>query len=143
MNGSWKLVKRASKPNKMITAASRLLPVHNLPIFCPWVGEYKTKKKRNEKCVEEKQSENIRSINFALIESEKFEAKRRKKKISRERAKRKRNGSCFASFRFEAKFFFLQNRRTLIDVDISVCGTRYDDKLRFNMFIDLKYRHTY
>jgi hypothetical protein len=44
------------------------------------------------------------------------EAKRsRKKKLffSRERAKRMRNGSRFASFRFEAKKFFLRNRRTL------------------------------
>jgi hypothetical protein len=53
----------------------------------------------------------IRSINFALVGSEKFEAKRSKKinffHVS------VRNGSRFASFRFEAKNFFLRNRRTL------------------------------
>jgi hypothetical protein len=37
----------------------------------------------------------------------------KKKKISRERAKRMRNGSGFASFRFEAKQIFKRNRRTL------------------------------
>jgi hypothetical protein len=125
MNGSWKLVKRASEPNKMITAASRLLPLHNLPIFCPWVGEYKTKKKRNEKCVEEKQRENIRSINFALIESEKFEAKKKFRVNVRNAYE-----TDLVSLRFALKRkFFLRNRRTLIDVDISVCGPRYDDKL--------------
>jgi hypothetical protein len=41
--------------------------------------------------------------------------KEAEKKIlfSRERAKRMQNGSRFASFRFEAKNFFLRNRRTL------------------------------
>jgi hypothetical protein len=34
--------------------------------------------------------------------------------ISRERAKHMRNGSRFASFRFEAKKFLKQNRRTLV-----------------------------
>ncbi len=61
----------------------------------------------------------IRCIYFALVGSEKFEAKRsemKRKKInffSRERAKRMRNGSRFASFRFEAKQFLKRNRRTL------------------------------
>ncbi len=48
--------------------------------------------------------------------SKRKEAKRSEKKnniFSRERAKRMRNGSRFASFRFEAKIFFLRNRRTL------------------------------
>jgi hypothetical protein len=54
-----------------------------------------------------------------LVESKKFEAKRsemkgKKKKISHERAKSSRNGSRFASFRFEAKKFLKRNRRTLV-----------------------------
>ncbi len=62
----------------------------------------------------------IQCIYSALVESEKFEAKRsemkRKKKyfFSRVRAKRVRNGSRFASFRFEAKKFLKRNRRTLV-----------------------------
>jgi hypothetical protein len=36
--------------------------------------------------------------------------------FSRERAKRMRNGSRFASFRFEAKKFLKRNRRTLVYV---------------------------
>ena len=47
--------------------------------------------------------------------------KRKEAKIffcfSRERAKRMRNGSRFASFRFEAKIFFWRNRRTLLSSD--------------------------
>jgi hypothetical protein len=60
--------------------------------------------------LEAKQSENIRSINFALIGSEKFEAERSETNFSfsGERAKRMRNGSRFASFRFEAKIFFCE-----------------------------------
>jgi hypothetical protein len=55
----------------------------------------------------------IRSINFTLVGSEKFYAKRREKKqkkyfFSLERAKRMRNRSLFASFRFEAKNFFCE-----------------------------------
>jgi hypothetical protein len=48
--------------------------------------------------------------------SKRNEAKRSEKNFffSRERAKRMRNGSRFASFRFEAKNFFLRNRRTLL-----------------------------
>jgi hypothetical protein len=34
--------------------------------------------------------------------------------FSLEHAKTKRNGSSFASFRFEAKKYFMRNRRTLI-----------------------------
>jgi hypothetical protein len=48
--------------------------------------------------------------------SEKFEAKRSEKvgfSFSLEHAKTKRNGSYFASFRFEAKKIFKRNRRTL------------------------------
>jgi hypothetical protein len=62
----------------------------------------------------------IRFIDFALVGSEKFEAKRSEMKskknlfFSRERAKRMRNGSRFASFRFEAKNFLKRNRRTLL-----------------------------
>ena len=62
----------------------------------------------------------IRCIYFALVGSEKFEAKRSEMKrknnnfFSRERAKRMRNGSRFASFRFEAKKFLKRNRRTLL-----------------------------
>ncbi len=62
----------------------------------------------------------IRCIYFALVGSEKFEAKRsemkrkNKKFFSRERAKRMRNGSRFASFRFEAKKILKRNRRTLL-----------------------------
>jgi hypothetical protein len=54
------------------------------------------------------------------VESEKFEAKRSKMKrkknyfFSHERAKRMRNGSRFASFRFEAKKCLKRNRRTLL-----------------------------
>jgi hypothetical protein len=33
MTGPWKLVKRASKPNKKITIASQHLPVDSLPIY--------------------------------------------------------------------------------------------------------------
>ncbi len=70
---------------------------------------------RNEKCLEVKQSENIRHINFALIGSEKFAAKKSEKFFfSRKRAKRMRNGSRFASFRFKANNFFWRNRRTLL-----------------------------
>jgi hypothetical protein len=55
-----------------------------------------------------------------LVGSEKFEAKRSEMKrknnnfFSRERAKRMRNGSRFASFRFEAKKFLKRNQRTLV-----------------------------
>jgi hypothetical protein len=42
-------------------------------------------------------------INFALVGSEKFEVKRRRKKKLRERAKHLRNGSRFTSFRFFVK----------------------------------------
>ncbi len=68
--------------------------------------------KRNEKIGSEtkklfKQNKaKIRSINFALVVSEKFEAKWSEKK--RERKNRMRNGSRFASFRFEAKNFFFE-----------------------------------
>jgi hypothetical protein len=68
--------------------------------------------KRNEKIGSEtknfcKQNKaKIRTVNFALVGSEKFEAK--KSFFSRERAKRMRNGSRFASFRFEAKNFFCE-----------------------------------
>jgi hypothetical protein len=73
--------------------------------------------KRNEKIKSETKSETkkfwkrnkakIRAINFALVGSEKIEAKRSENNFfSRERAKRMRNGSRFASFRFEAKIFF-------------------------------------
>ncbi len=47
--------------------------------------------------------------------SKRNEAKK-KFSFSRERAKRMRNGSRFASFRFEAKKFFLRNRRTLLQI---------------------------
>jgi hypothetical protein len=53
----------------------------------------------------------MRCIDFALVGSEKFVAKRSEKKInffSRERAKR-------ISFRFEAKKLLKRNRRTLVD----------------------------
>ncbi len=56
----------------------------------------------------------IRCIDFALVRCEKFDAKRSEICLfSRERAKRIRNGSRFASFCFEAKKFCFQNRRTL------------------------------
>jgi hypothetical protein len=48
----------------------------------------------------------IPSINFALVGSEKFEAKR-SKKIKKFHVS-VRNGSRFASFCFEAKFFFIE-----------------------------------
>jgi hypothetical protein len=80
-------------------------------------NEIEMKRKQNEK--EAKRSETkifwkrskakIRSFNFALVGSDKFEAKRSEKnKFSRERAKCMRNGSRFASFRFEAKTFFCE-----------------------------------
>jgi hypothetical protein len=34
------LIKKASKPNKKITTASRLICVHSLPIKCLWVQEW-------------------------------------------------------------------------------------------------------
>jgi hypothetical protein len=61
--------------------------------------------------------------NKALLISLWSEAKNSKRKkifFSRERAKRMRNGSRFASFRFEAKNFFLQNRRTLDRIHVAV-----------------------
>jgi hypothetical protein len=64
--------------------------------------EAKTKRKRSETTNFWKPNKaKIRCINFALIGSEKFEAKRSERK--RELAKRMRNGSRFASFCFEAK----------------------------------------
>jgi hypothetical protein len=62
----------------------------------------------------------IQCIDFALVGSEKFEAKRNEMKrkffdfLSSEPAKRMRNGSLFASFRFEAKKILKRNRRTVI-----------------------------
>ncbi len=78
--------------------------------------------KRNEKIGSEtknvwkRNKAKIRSINFALVGSEKFEAKWSEKK------RKKNSFSTWAcethakriSFRFEAKNFFLRNRRTLI-----------------------------
>jgi hypothetical protein len=64
-------------------------------------------KEEKKRLLCERNKAKIRSINFALVGSEKFEAKRTEKKsFLRERAKRMRNGSRFASFRFEAKHFF-------------------------------------
>jgi hypothetical protein len=83
--------------NKMFFACSRIWSETKMK----W-SENKTKKKRNEKSLEAKQSKNIRSINFALIGSEKFEAKRSGKK----NCVSIRNGSHFSSFHFEAKIFF-------------------------------------
>jgi hypothetical protein len=66
---------------------------------------------------EAKQSENtVYLFRFGWKQKILSEKKRNeaKKKISRERAKRMRNGSRFASFRFEAKKFLKRNRRTLV-----------------------------
>jgi hypothetical protein len=53
--------------------------------------------------------------------SKRNEAKRSNKigfLFSREHAKTKRNGSYFASFRFEAKKIFKRNRRTLLPYNL-------------------------
>jgi hypothetical protein len=53
--------------------------------------------------------------------NEKIEAKRSEKigpVFSLEHAKIKRNGFRFASFRFEAKKFFMQNWRTLVSIHL-------------------------
>jgi hypothetical protein len=75
--------------------------------------------KRNEKFLEAKQSENtVYLFRFGWkrkIRSEKKRNEAKKKKISRECAKRMRNGSRFASFRFEAKKFLKRNWRTLVE----------------------------
>jgi hypothetical protein len=75
--------------------------------------------KRNENFLEAKKSENtVYLFRFGWKRKIRSEKKRNeaKKKInfSCERAKRMRNGSRFASFRFEAKKFLKRNRRTLI-----------------------------
>jgi hypothetical protein len=63
---------------------------------------------------------NYREFCFASLRSEKVwsETKRKKRNFSifleAKEAKHMRNTSCFASFRFEAKFFFRRNRRTLV-----------------------------
>jgi hypothetical protein len=70
--------------------------------------------KRNEKIGSEtknfwkRNKAKIRYINFALVGTEKFEAKRNEMFFSREHAKRMRNGSRFASFCFETKNFFCE-----------------------------------
>jgi hypothetical protein len=50
------------------------------------------------------------------LEAKNLKRKEAKKNLffSRERAKRMRNGSHFASFRLKAEKFFLRNRRTLV-----------------------------
>jgi hypothetical protein len=62
--------------------------------------------KRNKKLLEAKQSKNIVLLSL--------QSKKKQKKMSRERVKCMLNGSGFASFHFEAKNFFWQNRRTLM-----------------------------
>jgi hypothetical protein len=66
-----------------------------------------------------KQSENtVYLFRFGWKRKIRSEKKRNEAKknnfFSRERAKRMRNGSRFASFRFEAKKFLKRNRRTLL-----------------------------
>jgi hypothetical protein len=77
--------------------------------------------KRNEKigsvtknCCKRNKAK-IRTINFALVGSEKFKVKEAKKNLffSHEHAKRMQNRSRFALFRFEAEKNFLRNRRTV------------------------------
>jgi hypothetical protein len=76
--------------------------------------------KRNENFLEAKQSENmVYLFRFGWkrkIRSEKKRKEAKKSFFSRERAKRMRNGSRFALFRFEAKNILKRNRRTLIGV---------------------------
>jgi hypothetical protein len=76
----------------------------------------RTNLKRNEakwKILEASKAKiKIRSINFALVRSKKFELKAKKKIFFHASV---RNGSRFAPFRFEAKKFYLQNRRTLLE----------------------------
>jgi hypothetical protein len=73
--------------------------------------------KRNEKFLEAKQSKyTVYLFRFGWkrkIRSEKKQNEAKKKKCSCERAKRMRNESRFASFRFEAKKILKRNRRTL------------------------------
>ncbi len=75
--------------------------------------------KWNEKFLEAKQSENtVYLFRFGWKRKIRSEMKRKNNKFfSRERAKRMRNGSRFASFRFEAKNFLKRNRRTLDPAD--------------------------
>jgi hypothetical protein len=74
--------------------------------------------KRNEKILEAKQSENTVYL-FRFGWKRKIQSKKKRNEakknyfFSRERAKRMRNGSRFATFRFEAKIFLKRNRRTL------------------------------
>jgi hypothetical protein len=72
--------------------------------------------KRNENFLEAKQSENtVYLFCFGWKRKIRSEMKRKNNNFfSRERAKRMRNGSRFASFRFEAKKFLKRNRRTLV-----------------------------
>jgi hypothetical protein len=67
----------------------------------------------------------IRCINFALVGSEKFEAKEaiEAEIFSYERAKRMQNGSRFASFRFEAKNLFWLNWCSIVGRLFPVRGT--------------------
>jgi hypothetical protein len=69
--------------------------------------------------LEAKQSENtVYLFRFGWKRKIRSEMKRKNNKFfSRERAKRMRNGSRFASFRFEAKNFLKRNRRTLDPAD--------------------------
>ncbi len=74
--------------------------------------------KQNKKFLAAKQSENtvyLFCFGWKLkIQSKKTWNEAKKNFFSREHAKRMRNGSRFASFRFEAKTFLKRNWRTLL-----------------------------
>jgi hypothetical protein len=79
-------------------------------------------RKRNEakrKIVGSKTKRKYGVLISLLVEAKNSKRKEAKKLIfSRERAKRMRNGSRFASFRFETKTFLKRNRHTLIMISL-------------------------
>jgi hypothetical protein len=92
-------------------------------------------RKRNEKFLEAKQSKNT-LYQFRLGRKRKIRSEKKRKKIFIFHVS-VRNGSRFASFRFEANKFFLQNRRTLvvcaIPADFTPAGRAKALVLRFSI----------
>jgi hypothetical protein len=61
--------------------------------------------------------------------------------FSLEQAKTKRNESCFALFRFEAKKFFKQNRRTLTEDNVKKLKMRHHFRVGYsNNFANMRIR---
>jgi hypothetical protein len=86
----------------------------------------RTETKRNKKILEAKQSENIHSINYALIRSEKFKAKRSGKKICAWACEThpKRISFLFVSL-WSEKFFFAEPAHpTLLLSNVRVHSSR-------------------